>query len=404
MSAYSTLRVYGLAATVLVGWWALAFSPAFNQTQLTLNSQHSSHHKPSLLTILSPIHREVLQEALSGDIGLMTQLIADWDIDAQLMEAEGQQAKRLSAPSYLRSQVLGRQLMTSQPQRLARLREKTRSTEVKDDLDKPINLQKPLEKFLPQTYMAASFLLALTNPENIVALPKGLRGHSHLFSPSLTNAIPIDIDQFSIETLHAASPDVAFVAHYSHPSLLKTLKAQEIPLFTLTKMNSLQHITDALIRIGHVINRNLEAELMSHFMEAAMLAIDNRVLALQQSWGDDLPQIVVLNYHLQYALPTRNTLTGQLLLRMGITNNLGNLTDNKDWSVPIGHEQILQLDPDCLIISTWQRHSLEKKLVQDLAFLPRANICFIDETVQQFPSQYIVLAYYDLFDAIVSHL
>ncbi len=40
----------------------------------------------------------------------------------------------------------------------------------------------------------------------------------------LTNRIPLNIDRYNSEKLYMANPQVAFVAHYSHPSVLQALR------------------------------------------------------------------------------------------------------------------------------------------------------------------------------------
>lgn len=407
----STVLFYCAASTLIVGWWYVAFQKPFSSTTSTtqVNTAQSRKSENPLLTQITPIQRNVLQEALSGDFGLMAQLIADWDVDAQLLEMAGHSdVKRLTRHSYLKSQVLVRQLLCSTPQRLRAVREQEKVSCVTDDLGNQIPVTKELSKLLPQTYVAASFLLALTSPEQIVALPNGLRKNTNLFPASLTSKVPLDLHHYDSEKLFVANPEIAFIAHYSHPALVDALRNQEISLFTMKNLNSIPEICDALKRIGHVINRAQEAELLSLFMEAAILAIDNHVWALQQTWKDlQSPRILFVSYHEQFSMPTAKTLTGQLLERMGI-QLLGVPLDEQDkWSIPIAQEQIVNYDPHCLIVATPHHQKVQTQIIGDpalshLSAIKHGRILFVDEAIQQFPSQYIVLAYYDLYNALVS--
>jgi ABC-type Fe3+-hydroxamate transport system substrate-binding protein len=59
-----------------------------------------------------------------------------------------------------------------------------------------------------------------------------------------------------------------------------------------------------------------------------------------------------------------------------------------------------------MIISTTQAAAMQQLILNNSAFagLPavkNGQVYFVDEIAQESPSQYIVLAYYDLFDAMV---
>lgn len=388
--AVTTSLLYATSAGVILGWWYAAFAPSSSEpiTSIEQAVQPTSTRLFSTLGTLAPIDRPVLHKALSGDIALMTQLIADWDIDAQLLEVTGHKnAKRLSSPSYLRSQVIGRQLLQANAS--------------------SSNSHRP--KLLPQTYVSASFLLALTDHEQIVALPKGLREQVLLFAPEKTNKIPLDVDRYNAETLYMAQPEIAFIAHYSHPALVQALKNQGTELVTLTAENTIANIHQSIQQIGAIANRPLEAELLSLFMEAAMQAIDNRLLLVENSLlKDPLQRILFVNYHTQYSLPTSRTMTGQILKRMGIRNiSMDGLFANQgDWLIPLNREQLACIDPQCLIIAspspqTVKEHISNDPALSQLAAAKNHRIYFVDEAVQQFPSQYLVLAYFDIAQALL---
>lgn len=313
----------------------------------------------------------------------MTHLIADWDIDAQLLQIAGhEQIKRLPRHTYLRSQVIGRQLAQTSGQLQA-------------------------VRILPQTHASASFALALAAPDQIVALPSGIRKQTHLFPQHLTNQIPLDIDRYNAETLFLAHPEVAFVAHYSHPAIVNALENQGIQLIHLNSIDTIPDIRSTLLEVGKVINKPMEADLLAIFMDAAMIAIDNCLLPLKESLKTP---VLFLYHHNQYTIPTVRTLTGQMLQRIGIHNGgnaIPEVAQEKEWLVPLNHEQIAALNPQSLIIATADALSLQLQLQHDpalaqVAAIQQGRVHFVDESVQQFPSQYIVLAYYDIAHALVT--
>lgn len=370
------LNIVGYASAILlvIGWWTLAFAPS-NKKNSLCDPQEQLSSQSNTLSLITPINRDTLYKALSGDIFLMTKLIAEWDIDAQLLQINGhQKVKRLPMHTYLRSQVLGRQLSQK------------KSTE-----------KKQTPRILPQTHASASFVLALADTEQLVALPTGLRAHTKLFPKSLTDQIPFDIDRYNSETLYLAHPEIAFVANYSHPSIVNALINQGAQLVHLDGINSLPEIKNSLTQVGEVINCSMEANLLSIFIDAAMMAIDNCLLPFQNILQKP---ILFLYHHTQFSVPTLHTLTGQLLQRIGIYSHLKTSTHN-EWLIPISREQLISLNPHHLIIATSDANNLRSQIHNDaslanLTAIQEKRVFFVDESIQQFPSQYIVLAYYDI--------
>ena len=399
---------YAIPVVVVLSWWAFAFNPK-NSDPIPSYIPYANKQKdvPPIIKYLSLIQRETLHTALSGDYHMMIKLITDWDHDAQIMEQFGMQdVKRLSKKDFLRSQLLARQINSSSPEELDILHDYFRVSHVVDDNGNLFDLSKTYRRFLPQSYVAASFLLALSEPESLVALPRGMREQKNIFPQKITQLIALDADRYNAEKLYEARPEIAFVADYSHPSTVQALQNQGIPLFTLKHVNSPEEIKNALIRIGNLVNRPLEAELLNFFVEAAMQAIDNRFKILNASFNspETSPKVLFLKHHLTFSTPTGNTLTGKLLKRMGVKNLFGDesISNKSAWTIPIHQEQILEISPDYIIICTNCINSSKSNILKQPVFHMLANkqIAFIDDALQDSPSQYMVLAYYDIFKAL----
>ncbi len=384
------LKVYTPIILFILGWWVFAFkefTPAGSQRLQRLKSSHQNEIQ--LNDLIPRTSRQNIQQALSGDVSLMTALIAAWDIDAQLLYSKGFAAKRLPSGLFLKSQQLGRLLASSRQRAESR----------------------PHRSFLPQTYMAASFLLALTTPGEIAALPPSLRDQSQMYPPELTNQIPFDIDRENSEKIYLKNPEIAFVAHYSHPTTVEALQNQGIAIHTMNDPLSINDISLELVSVGSLIGRKDESELLAIFIESAMLHLDNTLAVLTARYQEkhpSLPKILFLYYYKHFLVPTKKNLTGQLLDRLGdfdaslaFAAKTGN---NEGWTVPIDKENLFRIDPDFLIIADKDGEASEMGLhkendLQQLRAIT-TQVYFVDEAVQQSPSQYLVLAYWDIVDII----
>lgn len=417
------IKVYGLALAVIIIWWFLAFGKSPVPQTIDTALEHSIDN--SLGPMQSPsvaasviINRDSLRQALAGDFVLMIRLIADWDIDAQLLEAKGiNEIQRLPQMDFLRAHMLGRALTNPQNNELIHLKNESNIHEVADDMNNKISLNPKMAKyqrFLPQTYTAASFLLALVPFSQIVALPNKLREQTELYPKAITDCILLDIDRYNSEKLFEEGPDLAFVAHYSHPSTLQALRSQGIQLYMMKDLNTLQAISQELMNIGRLVNRPIEAELMTLFLSAASIALDNKLTLLKQHYSNrhkPLPTVLYVNYHNNFSIPTSRTLTGHFLQKIAAWDiSLKYGEDHgfqKMWTIPIDKEHILNLNPDCLIIATEHPQAVKKHIMQDTALqkvkaVRRQQLYFVSECTQQSPCQYIILAYFDLIDSLAS--
>ena len=402
---------YGPIVLFIGIWWWLAFAstPPLPEAATSGTAPATPQQTPLPLVELTPLSRERIHAALSGDVEAMIAQMTEWDTDAALIEQRYPcQAVRLAADKMLRAQLLARLLLRADDVELERIRREQLPKTLSDDNEVPLPVYEKVPRVLPQTYAAASMLLALTEPEHIIALPKGLRRQTPLHPQHLVDAIPLDAHRYNGELLQQLHPDIAFVAHYSLPATVAALRAQGIHVFTLNNVETLPQILGSLYRVGVAVGRPLKGELMSIFGEAALNAIDNHYLAYQNE-KLETTKILFVNYSTHFSMPTMRTLTGQRLTRLGILlpNILTEENSQQRWRIPIDYEQLVALAPDCLIIGTCFPEELHQKILstpalQKLPAVKEGRLFFVDAEIQDSPSQYAVLAYYDIFAAITA--
>lgn len=413
------IKTYAFVILFILGWWVLAFNTKSDRAQAARSQSSAVTAPPSvpLDTAITAIDRHLLHQALAGDCQLMARLIADWDIDAQILLAKGFQGiTRLPHPDFLQSQSLIRTLQNEEAIKKSTSLHHEHHLSVSDDVGHEIPLNPPYQRFLPQTYVAASFLLSLVPVKQIVALPRSLRDQTHLYPSSLTKQIPLDIDRYHGEKLFQARPDIAFVAHYSHPDTIQALNNQGTLLYTMKNLMTLSDISEELIRVGNIANKPLQAELLKIFIDAAIIALDNQQTVFTRHFEKQtrkLPTVLVVNFHHSFSVPTTNTLTGQLLSRMSsIDLSLKYAKEHNhsnEWMAMIDRERLLKLNPDFLIIATDNVQALEKEIDQDhslhgLAAIRNRRFVVVNHSIQNSPSQYVVLAYHDLIYALMNLL
>jgi iron complex transport system substrate-binding protein len=364
-SMYKSFILYFLCGFAILGWWTLAFRQSFQSPLIvTSHSQFKPFPDNYQNISLSKLRRKTLHQALAGDYSLMARLIYDWEIDACLLESHGVKAiKHLSLQDVYISQQLAREIKKNKPVTPTR--------------------------YLPQTYASASLLLALLPPDQIIALPKGLKEEEQLYPKELTSKIPLTIDRHHSEELFLARPTSAFVsASYSHPAMLETLTRQGINLIPLQHTQNVNDILQMVLLLGQEVDRPLQAKLLTLFIEASLLAIDNRLACLNNSseW-----KALYVNYYSRYYHPSPSTTTWELLKRLNL--------QPKEHSSTLDLEHLLEIDPDYLIISSDQA-PMANYPISELEAAKNGRLFYIEDKIQQSPTQYIVLAYYDIAQAV----
>jgi len=411
--------LYVLLPLFIAGWWTAAFYQDPSLSKLASPSSTARLTKDglalstnTLLDALSPFQRETIHKALAGNFDLMATLIEQWEFDAQYLTCQGvPRIQQLPAEEVVKARLLSSLLASSTGETVRLLNKKMSLKEIQDDSGHLLKPANSYHRFLPQTYVAASFLLAIASPEEIIALPKGVRHLPSLYSPALIEAINHNIESLSGEKLFLAKPDIAFVAPYSHPPALEALRSYGIDLCTLKGSNNLENIQESLLKVGHITHHILEAQLLSIFIDACFTAIDNRLEALHASANQqqNLKNFLYLSYRHHFMLPSAHSSSGQLITRM--LEHYPNLScliarDTNQWNIPFEQEKILSYNPDCLLVSMphCTHHPLapgHQQALHQISAFQNNRIFFIDETIQDSPTQYIALAYFDLYDALV---
>ena len=342
-------------------------------------SQKNSSIKQSLV---SSIDREKLHQALQGDMELIYHLMVLWDAEAGLLQKQGLNVERLEPEDLIQASHC-----------IENIRE---NSEIKKG------------RFLPQTVNAASLLLTLLDPEQIVALPEYVRTQSHLYPQH--ERVPLTIYSGSVneEHIYRNKPDLAFVASYSLPSTVSALEKQGIDLCFLDQTDSIAGIQENILRVGELCAVPQKAHLLSLFIQSAMAALDNRLILAKQEAYSNPKRPLYLSYYTRYYTPSKNILQGELLKRAKLDSLLASSLHEHERKIPLSKEEIHHLAPDYLYLSTPQDNSIAHSFFNDPTFqeipaVRNGQVHLIDESVQESPNHFVVLAYYDLLSPLIEY-
>jgi ABC-type Fe3+-hydroxamate transport system substrate-binding protein len=356
--------IYFFSISLILSWWFLAFS-----------GQLSPSSPPAVLITPSPcnqlksprvVDREKLKKALNGDINLMCALIAEWDVEAESLISKG-------IPSI---------------QRLPR-----------DDIKQVFALWQSHEEpvcgtYYPQTYLASGILMALVPEEKILALPSGFRLQYSLIPKERTDLIPFDADPFHLEAIGNTENITAFISPYSHPNAVLAMQQRSIPTVNLGAVQTPEDVKKAILQVGESVGAKKKSLILTQFIESAIMAMHNHLASLS---NDPPPNVLYLNCRTFFSAPNLSTLTGNMLKQLNINQSLA-IGDTGDWEIPLEIEDILKINPDCLILSTPHNEQTLQPPLSELKAFKNQRVFFVDKNIQETPSQHFLLGYFDLYD------
>jgi iron complex transport system substrate-binding protein len=406
-----TLRsfiMYALATIFIVGWWSTA---QLWQTQpqhtRPISSVAFTTETDNYLQIkdLSPLERKPFLAALNGDWQQATQMLIAWDSDAQrLIDAGITNIQRLPPSQLLQACRLSYELNNNHLQANQEHALRLGIQTIKDELGRIFTLSFFHKRFLPQSYAAASLLIALTGTDSLVALPSGFRKQQALFPSIDLDSVASDSNRYHAELLQLNPPDIAFTATFSDPNFLSALNDQNIATFILGFPSQLAAIGTTIRNIGTVANAAAAAEVLATYYEGALLAIDNRLTYLRTH--DKLPvrPLLLFCYNGKLYLPPSSSLNTEIVNRLTLKNTDITTPSSSLWQQALTHEQLLNYNPDHLVIAA---HADEDPLqlfsIPPLSHLPvyqHKGIIVVDSDTQQSIDQHSALAFLDLYQTL----
>lgn len=368
---------FGVA--LILGWWLIAFSSWKPFTPRQNHLSTSSYHVTDS-TLLLPLNRDEVQAALWGDVQTILKLISQWDTEAALLLKDGvENVQRLNGEDYFEAQRIGRSLLLSK--------------------------ESPSDRLLPQTLVSATFLMALCPPENLIAMPKLMKENPSLYPSAYTEQVSLDIDRYHSEKVFMLRPRLAFTAPYSNPAVVEALHQQGIPLHSIHNIESVDGIQSSLQETGDLVNQTDKASLLVFFLKALFASVDNHMLIYRNH--DYLDKTLYLTFRGRCYAPSKRTLTGQSLERLGLSTlnqSVTELLGEDPWQVGVDMEHLVRLQPEVIILAVSNGEEakqwlLSQQALENVPALLHERVYIVNSDVQDSPTQLIGLAYLDLAES-----
>lgn len=220
--------------------------------------------------------------------------------------------------------------------------------ELTDSVGAKLIIKERPQRIVSQTLATDEILLAICDPQRIVALSK--EADNPEYSNVITEAKQVkERVGASAENILTMKPDLIFVASFSKAEFYELLKAAHAPYFRFSNFEKVDDIKSNIRIVGYAIGEDKKAEDLALKMERELEAIKTR------NPKDGKP-LRVMSYGLSGYTAGANTLFDDILKLVGVVNVS---TENQITSyAKISSEQLTKWNPDVIITSA-KREDIE---------------------------------------------
>jgi iron complex transport system substrate-binding protein len=204
------------------------------------------------------------------------------------------------------------------------------------------------------------------------------------------------------EELIALSPDLALVAAWSNPDVVRQLRAAGTPVFALQSPRSIEEVRETIRTVARLVARTDVGEELLETMDRRLGNIESAVATVPEQ-----QRLLVLDYSPGGTSFGSGSSWDDIVGHAGLVNAAARFGADRWGNVRLSQEQVLAIDPDLIVLPGWSwddpqaTERFYRSFVEDPAFAGlRAvrgdRVMIADERHRMATSHYIVEAVFDL--------
>jgi iron complex transport system substrate-binding protein len=218
---------------------------------------------------------------------------------------------------------------------------------VTDDAGSVVTLAAKPVRIASLTMFTDEVLLELVEPARLAAVT------TFAADPAISNvvekakAVPQKL-AMNVEILVAMKPDLLFVANWTEADKVKQLRDAGIPVYLTGTGVTVTQIEEKIARIGLLVGETAKAKKLTDAMNGRLAAVEKRLAAVTAA-----QRLSVVDYTVWGAAQGKGSSWDEIVRRAGLVNAVADIAAD-DWGqVPLSKENLLEIDPDLLILPGW---------------------------------------------------
>jgi iron complex transport system substrate-binding protein len=231
--------------------------------------------------------------------------------------------------------------------------------ELRDAKGETLTLGREPQRIASQTLGTDEILLAICQPERVVALSDLAENGDYSNVVEEARQIPGRTTQGPEQVLQF-KPDLIFVASYSRAETVELLKASKAPVFRFANFDSIADIKSNIRAVGYATGTDATAEKLIRQMDSDLAAVSARISKSE-------PPLRVMSYDQLGYTAGSNTIFDDVVRAAGAVNI--SAEQGIKGFAKINSEKILEWQPDFLITGAnrSKEKSVRDRLLEDPA-------------------------------------
>ena len=265
---------------------------------------------------------------------------------------------------------------------------------VTDDSGRQIYLRNKPSKIVSTTYGTDEILIELVDVKNIKALSRWAGDQEITFISKEQAAAVGQTANPNAETILSLKPDIVFVSITSGKEVAKTLEEMGVTVYVADSPKSYEAMKKKVIGIASAVGERKKGEAMVRQMDAKMAALKEKLKVITPE-----KEKKVMAFSFIGAIGRKGNLLDDIF-RYAHVRNCAAEAGLEQESGPLSKEQIVAINPDVILLPTWDFNSdastsdFAKELFNDpaiknIAAIRNNKAAFVSDRYRYVASQHI---------------
>lgn len=236
--------------------------------------------------------------------------------------------------------------------------EKEKSISFKDSTGRIVNVKAKPQRIISLTLGTDEILLDLVEPERIAALTYLASDSGISFVTDKSALVKSKIRSNSAEEILALKPDLVLIADWWGLDMLQTLRDMGVPVYVYKTPYSVNDIRNTIREVGRVVGEPQRAENVIDVFNDKIINVELKAAKIPQT---ERKRVVALTG--KDGFGTKGGLYDDMCKYAGVGNCLSEDAGSQFNGLP--KERILQLNPDCILVTVWDANGMMKSQTKE---------------------------------------
>ena len=265
---------------------------------------------------------------------------------------------------------------------------------VTDDSGRHVYLRNKPSRIVSTTYGTDEILIELVDVKNIKALSRWAGDPEITFITKEQAAAVGKTVYPSAESILALKPDIVFVSITSGKEVAKTLEEMGVTVYVADSPKNYEAMKKKVLGIALAVGERQKGEAMIGAMDAKLAALNERLKLITPE-----KEKKVMAFSFIGAIGRKGNLLDDIFRHAHVRNCAAEAGLEQE-SGPLSKEQIISINPDVILLPTWDFNSdtstsdfakelLNDPAIKDIGAIKNNKVAFVSDRYRYVASQHI---------------